>query len=180
MSQTDNKTLKTLADACNQRQRMFAEAYAECGVATQAAIVAGYSKKTAHVQGDRLLSNAKVAAYLAALQAKATGAAGIRVEDVMRELGVIGFADMAEFAEWDGEGVRLIPSVELDDLRRRAIVEVKQTRNGVSIKLADKVSALDRLGKALGMFVDVVEHNINFSETLKRRRERAREARASK
>ena len=48
------------------QQELFVDAYIKlrCKNATQAAIKAGYSKKTAQVQGSRMLSNAKVCEYL--------------------------------------------------------------------------------------------------------------------
>lgn len=159
------------------RQRKFCEGYAASGNAQRAALAAGYSEKTARAQAKRLLGNAGIRAYLGAMQRQATEKAQVEVDHVMQELALIAFADLTEFVEWNEDGVRLKASDTLDELRRRSIIEVKETRYGVSIKLADKVSALDRLGKALGMFVDVVEHTVNFSEKLKERRERARGAR---
>jgi phage terminase small subunit len=44
--------------ALNARQRAFVEAY--CGNATEAAITAGYSKKTAASIGERLLRNVEI------------------------------------------------------------------------------------------------------------------------
>lgn len=46
--------------ALNERQRRFADEYPVDCNATQAAIRAGYSKKTAYSQGQRLLKNVEV------------------------------------------------------------------------------------------------------------------------
>lgn len=48
----------------NQRKRAFCEAYLVGGNATQAAISAGYSPKTARSQGQRLLTFVDVQEYL--------------------------------------------------------------------------------------------------------------------
>ena len=48
----------------NQRKRAFCEAYLTSGNATQAAIAAGYSPKTARSQGQRLLTFVDVQEYL--------------------------------------------------------------------------------------------------------------------
>ena len=48
----------------NQRKRAFCEAYLVGGNATQAAIAAGYSAKTARSQGQRLLTFVDVQEYL--------------------------------------------------------------------------------------------------------------------
>ena len=162
------------------RQRKFCEEYARTGVAERAAIDAGYSRNTARAQGTRLLENVGVKAYLRKLQGAAAELAQVKINDVMQELALIAFADLTEFVEWDADGVRLKQSTTLDELRRRAIIEVRQTGNGITIKLADKGAALERLGKALGMFVDKVEHSFNVSELLKQRREKVRAARKEK
>ena len=50
------------------RQRIFAENYAENGNATEAAKAAGYSHRTAYSQGQRLLKNVEVMQYIRQLQ----------------------------------------------------------------------------------------------------------------
>ncbi len=48
----------------NDRQKAFADYYIACGNQTEAAKKAGYSKKTAYSQGNRLLKNVEVLAYI--------------------------------------------------------------------------------------------------------------------
>jgi phage terminase small subunit len=48
----------------NEKQKAFADYYIETLNATEAAKRAGYSEKTAEVQGCRLLNNAKIKAYI--------------------------------------------------------------------------------------------------------------------
>lgn len=48
----------------NERQKAFCEYYAATGNATQAAVDAGYSRRTAYSQGQRLLKNVEVQNYL--------------------------------------------------------------------------------------------------------------------
>lgn len=52
----------------NERQRRFAESYAACGNAAQAAREAGYSERTARSQGQRLLTDADIMEYIKRLQ----------------------------------------------------------------------------------------------------------------
>lgn len=58
----------------NERQRRFCEAYAACGNAAQAAREAGYSEKTARSQGQRLLTDVDILAYVRELQDQAATA----------------------------------------------------------------------------------------------------------
>lgn len=55
----------------NDRQRRFAEAFAACGNAAQAAREAGYSDRTARSQGQRLLTNVDILKYVRELQDQA-------------------------------------------------------------------------------------------------------------
>lgn len=48
----------------NLKQQRFAEYYHECGNASLSAERAGYSPKTAYSQGQRLLKNVEVSAYI--------------------------------------------------------------------------------------------------------------------
>lgn len=64
----------------NDRQRRFAEAFAACGNAAQAAREAGYSDRTSRSQGQRLLTNVDIAAYIRRLQDEAAAA---RVADMI-------------------------------------------------------------------------------------------------
>lgn len=50
--------------ALNERQKKFCEFYAKCGNATEAAIQAGYSEKSAGTNADKLLKNTNVSIYL--------------------------------------------------------------------------------------------------------------------
>ena len=51
----------------NQRQIRFVQNYMKTNSITHSAIDAGYSKKTAHVQGSNLLKNPKILEYITAI-----------------------------------------------------------------------------------------------------------------
>lgn len=68
------------------RQAAFIREYLIDLNATQAAIRAGYSPKTARSQGQRLLTNADIQQALEAAQAKAAAKANITVQDVLNGL----------------------------------------------------------------------------------------------
>lgn len=55
----------------NPKQKKFAELYVQYGNCTQAAKEAGYSEKTAHVQGCKLLKHSKVKEYVQQLSSLA-------------------------------------------------------------------------------------------------------------
>ena len=140
------------------KQRCFAEEYLVDLNATQAAIRAGYSERTAKSQGQRLLTHVDVAALIADSKRTRSDKTGITQEMVIAELAKIGFADIRKAVAWgdtpvdDGQGglaypVELIPSSQIDDDTAAAITEVSLTAQGVKIKMADKRAALETLLK---------------------------------
>lgn len=169
------------------KQARFVDEYLIDLNATQAAIRAGYSAKTADVQGPRLLGNVGVATAIAERQDARAERTGITSERVLAELAKIGFANIADVTDWgtkevafgyDEDGKRLKPEdigdaavvryveapfvvpVNRDDLApdlRAAVSEVSLGRDGFKIKMHDKVGALTLIARHLGMLVDKTE-----------------------
>ncbi len=81
-----------MADKLTPKQQQFAREYLVDFNATQAAIRAGYSEKTACEQGSRLLANVKVQAEIQRLGQKSAAKLEITRESIMRELAAMGFA----------------------------------------------------------------------------------------
>lgn len=128
------------------KQRRFVKEYLVEKNATKAAIRAGYSKKTAYSQGGRLLKKVEIQQMISACLQKTEQKLEITAERIMAELASIGFAKMADFAEFGPKGVILKASKKVDT---RAISEVMQTDTQfgtkIKLKLWDKVSALKEL-----------------------------------
>lgn len=152
------------------KQQRFREEYQIDLNATQAAIRAGFSAKTAYSAGQRLLKHVEVAAAIAKDMNARAERVEISAERVLRELALIGFANMQDYMRIGSEGD---PWLDFSDLTREqaaAITEmtVEDFKDGrgddardvrrVKFKLADKRSALVDLGKHLGMFKERVEH----------------------
>lgn len=138
------------------KQHRFVEEFLIDLNATQAAIRAGYSEKTAQQQGARLLSNVVVAEAVAEGQRALRDKSGVTAERVILELARIGFADIRKAVRWD-DAVVPVPSHEIDDDTAAAIAEVSLTASGPKVKLFDKRAALVDLGKHLGLFTDRVD-----------------------
>jgi len=73
------------------KQQRFADEYQIDTNATAAAKRAGYSAKTAHVQGPRLLANVRVAAAIQAAQIEVIKRSNVTVDDVVA--GLLGEAE---------------------------------------------------------------------------------------
>ncbi len=150
----------------NARQQKFVQEYQIDQVATQAAIRAGYSAGTAHVQGSRLLSNVKVREAIAKAQAKAAAKVEVTVERVVNELAKIAFANMQDYmaATPGGDPYLDFSKLTRDQAAALAEVTVEDFVDGrgedaravkrVKFKLHDKRAALVDLGRHLGMFQD--------------------------
>jgi phage terminase small subunit len=160
------------------KQARFVEEYLIDLNATQAATRAGYSPRSAEVEGCRLLKNAKVAVMVQTAIAERSARTEITADRVLKELAKLGFADLRKAVIWranvtgmvegdDGaqrlavtNEVQLIDSDKLDDDTAAAISEVGQdSRGGLKIKMHDKRGALESIGRHLGMFTDKVEHS---------------------
>ncbi|MFE4569087.1 terminase small subunit [Paenibacillus chitinolyticus] len=143
--------------ALTPKQERFAEEYLIDLNATQAAIRAGYSVKTAMEQGSRLLSNVKVRAHIDARMAELSRRTGVNQERIMRELARIAFLDPTNLVNMDS--AELLDSATADDRAAIASIKVKSMSGDVDmvereIKFGDKIKALELLGKRFGMWVD--------------------------
>lgn len=139
--------------ALTDRQRRFVAEYLIDLNATQAAIRAGYSVKSADKIGPELLGKTRVGEAIRAAQSERSERTEITQDRVLEELAALAFAHMGQFATWSKESVSLKDSTKLDP---RAVSEVKQSvkqfGTDIGIKLHDKLGALKLLGQHLGMF----------------------------
>ncbi len=141
------------------RQKVFVQEYLVDFNATQAAARAGYTGKNAVLRAiaSENLTKPNVAAAVADALRKRKEDAEIRAEDIKEELMRCGFSDMKDYATWGPQGVKLIDSKKLG-AKSRAVAEVKETNfkgeRTITFKLHDKVGALDRLARHLGMYAE--------------------------
>lgn len=140
------------------KQARFCEEYMVDLNATQAAIRARYSPASAKTVGPRLLENVGVQKLIAQLQAEQSRRTGVSTDRVVRELAKIAFVNAADLI--DPKTASLKSDASHDDLAAVQSVKVKTFgEDGLEqeVKLADKLRALDLLGKHLGMYKDTSE-----------------------
>nr|WP_325191353.1 terminase small subunit [uncultured Selenomonas sp.] len=149
------------------KQMRFVDEYLVDFNATQAAIRAGYSPKTAAAAAARLLRNVNIQAEIARRQKDLQRRTEISQDRVVKELARIAFADASDYAcietyMYENKDGTLSPlqavspkdTGVLSDDQRAAIAGIKQGANGIEIKLHDKIKALELLGRHIGMFND--------------------------
>lgn len=156
------------------KQEAFAREYLVDLNATQAAIRAGYSPKTANRAGPRLLSNVGVAAYIEKNASKRAEKLELTAEMVLRELMNLAFNDPS--AAFSDSGVILDPR-QLPEPLRRAIAGFDVDADGkMKVRFHSKPQALDLLGKHLKLFTErrEVEHTgeVTFNMVLQDAKEK--------
>lgn len=141
-----------------KKQKRFVEEYLIDLNATQAAIRAGYSPDTAQQMGSENLSKPVIKACLDRAMAERSKRTGVNADRVVRELAKIAFVNAADVI--NAEDATLRNDACEDDTAAIQSVKVKTFgEDGLEreIKMADKLKALELLGKHLGMFKDKVE-----------------------
>lgn len=146
----------------NARERLFIKHYLVLRNATQAAIKAGYSQKTAAVKASQLLSKVNISEAIEAGIQGLEKKLDITAERIAEELAKIGFSDMRRIAKWGHNSVEFIPFDSLDDASAAAISEISESTTeygqNLKVRLHDKTKALELLGKWRKMFTDKHEH----------------------
>ena len=155
-----------LPNGLTEKQNKFVDEYLVDLNATQAAIRAGYSEKTAYSIGHENLSKPEIISALQQRRDEIAKTTDVTPERVLEEYAKIGFSDLRNALTSDGH---LIDPHDWDDDFAAAVasVEVVKRAGGDKdepieythkIKTWDKKGALDSMARHLGMFVDKVEH----------------------
>ena len=141
-----------------KKQKRFVEEYLIDLNATQAAIRAGYSPDTAKSIGSENLTKPDLQVRIAKAMAERSKRTGVNADRVVMELAKIAFVNAGDVI--DAETATLKPDAAKEDTAAIQSVKVKTFgEDGLEreIKMADKLKALELLGKHLGMFKDKVE-----------------------
>lgn len=171
------KEVKVEAEDLNDQHQLFCLYYIKYFNATKA-----YQKvyectyTTAMANGYKLLRNARIISEIDRMKAEQTSELKLSVKDILQKYIDIAFADITDylkfgseeevvydeegFPELDANGnakLRSYNFVHLNnsaDLDGTIVTEVKQGRDGISVKLADKMRALEMLSKYFDLLSD--------------------------
>ena len=137
--------------ALTKKQKRFADEYLIDLNATQAAIRAGYSEKTARQIGEQNLSKLDIKTY---------------IEEQIQQLHNERTADAQEVVEYltsvlrgESEGEELVNEFQGDGISKAVNVKKKPSEK-------DKLRAAELLGKRFGIFTDKIEGSVRISEKL--------------
>lgn len=181
------------------KQRLFCISYIRCFNATKAYQKAyGVSYDTAMAAGSQLLRNIKVREQIQRLKQNRLNREFLEEPDIFQKYMDIAFADMTEFVQFEhkevpvigpdglpvevtdeetGERKQLTREINVvrfrdsDEVDGTLISEVKQGRDGASIKLADRMKALDWISSHMSLATEEqkakIEHLRANTEKLK-------------
>lgn len=154
-------------------QRRFVDEYLVDLNATQAAIRAGYSEHTAGSQGQRLLTNVEIQAAIGRRSQDRARRTEITADNVMRKVAEMAFANLDAFVTWEGgksNKIALRPASEISPGQMSALQEIAETREGLRVKMADRMPALTLLFRHLrllplpGSKDDPLHHDVTMKE----------------
>lgn len=142
----------------NPKQLKFAQEYLKGSSATQAAITAGYSKKTAVVIGAQNLTKLNIQEYISERQHKAEEKTVLTRQKLLDLYTNIATFDVRRLYRPDGT---LIPIHELDDKTAAAICSIehyeelvrgKNKGKTTKVKVLSALTAMEGAGKIIGAF----------------------------
>ena len=164
-----------ISSELTEKQKLFCLYYIKSYNATMSAIKAGYARGSAHVQGHDNLKNPKIAQEIKRLKGRALQDLYIDALDVLEVYARIAFSDITECVEFgcvdepvyiDGQKVigdygnylthqvSFVTIKNHDEVDGSLISEVKQGKEGISVKFHDKMKALEVLTKYFDLLPD--------------------------
>jgi phage terminase small subunit len=133
--------------ALNHKQKQFYKEWLIDANATQAAIRAGYSKKTAYSQGQRLLKNVEGQKYLAELMAEKESELIASQDEVLKYLTSV-MRGKSKSTEIVVEGI--------GDGCSEARIVLKEPSE------KERLKAAELLGKRYGLYTDKIETDVDM------------------
>lgn len=155
-------TFEEVGVELTERQKLFCMEYIRCGFnGAQAAINAGYSEKGSATQASNLLIHPNVQTLINELKKDVGMQIGVSAYEIAREYARIGFSDIRKIFDDNGNLIQ-IKDIPVDSAANISAVEVFEEFQGKGeqrefigntkkVKFYDKVQALDKLAKMLGV-----------------------------
>lgn len=148
--------------ALTAKQKRFCDEYLIDLNATQAAIRAGYSERTAYSQGQRLLKNVEVQKYLQERMAEKEKELIADQNEVMKYLSAVMRREKTEsvVVTLSKEKSVYVPDAN-GTMRKQTVKEEIPQVVEIPARLSDANKAAELLGKAYGIYTDKVDMDVN-------------------
>ncbi len=176
-SLTDKKLLESVEDndTLTEKQKLFCVYYLKNFNATLAAIKAGYSHDSAGRIGYALLQKEYIKVEINKLKAIKKETLMLNSEDIVEQYMKIAFADITDFADFGTDEVKeldengnkkkykhnFVRFKDSSDIDGSLISEISVGKNSSTIKLADKMKALEWLSRYFLMY-PMDKHKIEY------------------
>ncbi len=141
----------------SERQIKFIRAFKECGNATQAAIKAGYSAKTAKQLGNRLLTNVDIQEELQRVEVQLQTKHEVTLERMIQELAAIAFGSAGDLMEWSEQSMQFVPKKDLKPHQMCFVdtISIGHSESGPTLKMTtlarEKVKSIELMARLLGL-----------------------------
>jgi phage terminase small subunit len=165
------KEEEALTEGLTEKQKLFSEIYVQNFNATQAAIKAGYPVESARYIGYENLTKPHIRSYVEALKELKRAALLLSEDDIVERYMRIAFADITDFLDFGrttvpvmamygpltvknpNTGEDVVVTKDVNDVRFKEswmvdggiVSQVKMGKDGASIKLEDRMKALEWL-----------------------------------
>lgn len=161
-------------DGLSPKQAIFCNEYLTNGFnATQAALKAGYSKKTAYASGIEALKKPQILAYInARINSVLEGQRERLKAEIIEAARKIALSDIGDIVKYDQDGVAVFPSetvdtsiiqsVEIKQELVKAGQEITVSNKYIKFKLHSKTEAMKILSQYIGLAEPV---NVNVDLT---------------
>jgi phage terminase small subunit len=162
----ETNKLTNKKNALSKKQKLFVDEYIKDFNGARAARAAGYSKKTARIIANQLLTKLDIREEIQSVLHKREKRTQITQDMAVNELSLIGFARFSDIATWDANGrVSIKSSKTMNERGKAAIKSIKyretSTENGTNIELEinlwDKRSPLIELLKHTAVPFHIVD-----------------------
>lgn len=145
-----------------KKQRAFIEYYLQDWNATQAALKAGYSKRSAASIGNENLLKPEIQAEIQ----RRLSEIAMSADEVLTALAGIGRASVDDIMDVDSSGRLSFNFRRAQEQGKLHLIKsVTPTQSGTKVELHDRMKALELLGKHHKLFTDNV--NINDGKAIK-------------
>lgn len=161
------------------KQAKFATLYVKLGNATEAYkkvySTANQKPETINRNAKTMLDNSKISARIAEIRSKIEQTDLYTLERIIGAFGQIAFADITDVFDFDNEKNKIFlkgGAKQLSELPRSitgCIQSLKQTRDGIEVKLYAKDNALAQIARIKGYFAPdrVITAEASFADLLK-------------
>lgn len=141
----------------DEKRRRFVREYLRSLDAKEAGRRVGLTGATGARRAQRWLHEREIAQAIERALAARRRRKLLSADRVLEEFARIAFADIRDYATWDGKSVTFLSGDELSDDAAAAIAEIAPVGKAPRIKLHDKKAALNALARHLGLFTPRAE-----------------------